>query len=104
MILWEQMNQGNACDVVPVGEGRRDQMFLKKQDLTRKKKQNFLLVRSTYSLVFIKKKISGMSCTDLDGSGKGMYKRLSYTLLMENNYKKQVEKNGTEFTLFLTNL
>ncbi|KAK2515265.1 hypothetical protein Q9233_014464 [Columba guinea] len=45
-------------------------MFLKKQDLTRKKKQNFLSVRSTYSLVFIKKKISGMSCTDLDGSGK----------------------------------
>lgn len=38
-----------------------------------------------------------MSCTDLDGSGKGMYKRLSYALLMKNNYKKQVEKNGTEF-------
>lgn len=60
--------------------GERDQMFLKKQDFTRKKKQNFLLRRSTYSsLVFIQKKISGMSCTDLDGSGKGMYKRLSYT-------------------------
>lgn len=95
MILWEQMNQGNACDVVPVGEGRRDQMFLKKQDLTRKKKQNFLLVGSTYSLVFIKKKISGMSCTDLDGSEKGMYKRLSYPFLVENDYKKKVENNGT---------
>jgi len=30
-------------------EGERDQMFLKKQGLTRKKKQNFLLRRSTYS-------------------------------------------------------
>lgn len=54
-------------------------MFLKKQDLTRKKKQNFLLVRETYFFwVFIQKKISRMSCTNLGGSGKGMYKRLSY--------------------------
>lgn len=38
-------------------EGERDQMFLKKQDLIRKKKQNLLLIRSTYSsLVFIQKK------------------------------------------------
>lgn len=24
MIVWEQMNQAYACDVVPVGEGRRE--------------------------------------------------------------------------------
>lgn len=79
-------------------------MFLKKQDLTRKKKQNFLLLRSTYFFwVFIQKKISGMSCTNLGGSGKGMYKRLLYAYLRETTTKKQVAKTGTEFSLFLTN-
>lgn len=57
MILLEQMNQAYACDIVLVGEeGReREQMLLKREDLTRKKKQNFLLLRSTYSLCFIQK-------------------------------------------------
>jgi len=67
-------------------------MLLKREDLTRKKKQNFLPLRSTYSfLCFIQKNISGMSCTDSYGSGKGMYRRLSCTLL-----KAKINKQPTK--------
>lgn len=70
-------------------------MLLKREDLTRKKKQNFLPLRSTYSfLCFIQKNISGMSCTDSYGSGKGMYRRLSCTLLKEKINKKPTKIPG----------
>lgn len=71
-------------------EGEKDQMFLKKQDLSRKKKQNFILIRSTYSLVFIQTKFQECPAQIYMAQEKVCTKDFhTLTLLKENNHKNK---------------
>lgn len=85
-------------------EGEKEQMFLKKEDLTRRKKLNFLLIINILLLGFhSKENFRNVPHRFIHLRKRYVKKAFTYLLYVKKRAtttKNQVAKNGTEFRLF----